>query len=74
MKIGINNDYKIMQVNNITDETLTVIEFQPNAVNEWGMLEVNNPFEGWSEERLLGYCYEITLDGVEKIYPQKISK
>ena len=60
MKIGINSSYEIKEVNNITDTTLVVFEFDETSENY--------PFKEWSNTRILCYCYKQTEQGVS-IYP-----
>ena len=70
MKIGINEKYQIKEVNNITDESLTVIEFEEKIISEDGQIIDNPdfPFTGWEEETILKYCYEASGAYI-KIYP-----
>lgn len=60
MVIGINNRNEIKQVKNITDSSLTVIDLDETALDY--------PFNGWSETKILCYCYESSDKGVS-IYP-----
>lgn len=60
MKIGINSAYKIKQIRDITDPTLTVIELDETTPEY--------PFKGWSDTRILCYCYKDIGQGIE-IYP-----
>ena len=70
MKIGINNKFQIKQINNITDNTLTIIELPAELILEDSTFVENPdfPFAGWSEETILRYCYEVHED-IVKIYP-----
>lgn len=60
MLIGINNIYQIKQIRDINDTSLTVIE-----LDETDQLY---PFKGWSDAKILCYCYKQT-DNVVSIYP-----
>lgn len=60
MKIGINSLHQIKQVREITDENLTIIELDES--NEF------YPFKGWSDIRILCYCYNVSEGGVS-VYP-----
>lgn len=50
MKIGINSLYQIKQIREITDTALTVIELDE--------LAETYPFEGYSDTKILCYCYK----------------
>ena len=60
MKIGINEAFQIKQIGEITDNNLIVIE-----LDETSEAYI---FRGWSDTRILCYCYEATENGVS-IYP-----
>lgn len=60
MLIGINQNYQIKQIREITDRTLMKIEFDEN--------DEFYPFKGWNDTRILCYCYK--NDGKStSIYP-----
>lgn len=50
MLIGINEKHQIKQIRNITDNSLTVIELDETSENY--------PFKGWTDTRILSYCYK----------------
>ncbi len=58
MKIGINKLSQIKQIRDITDDTLTVIELGKEL----------NLFKGWSDTRILSYCYKDDGNSIS-IYP-----
>lgn len=60
MKIGINELYQIKQIREITDTSLTTIELDETAENY--------PFKGWSDTKILCYCYKADENGTS-IYP-----
>lgn len=60
MIIGVNKQYQIKQIHDITDSTLTQI-----VLNE---TERTYPFNGWSDEKILCYCYK-NENGSASIYP-----
>lgn len=60
MKIGINEKYEIKQVRDITDLSLTQIELDET--------NPTYPFNGWTDEKILCYCYK-TDGGSVSIYP-----
>lgn len=60
MKIGINTSHQIKQIREITDTTLTHIEI--DEADEF------YPFKGWSDTRILSYCYKADVNGIS-IYP-----
>jgi len=60
MKIGINELYQIKQMREIIDTSLTVIELDE--------LATSYPFKGWSDTKILCYCYKDTGEGLS-IYP-----
>lgn len=60
MKIGINSLHQIKQVREITDENLTVLELDESSESY--------PFKGWSDTRILCYCYKVS-DGGVSVYP-----
>jgi hypothetical protein len=66
MKIGINEKYEIKQVDNITDPTLTVIDF--SLTDEEGNPLRENPFENLTEEVILKYRYK-EIGNTLKVYP-----
>lgn len=70
MKIGINEKYEIKQINNITDKSLIIIDLNELIFSENGEFIPNPdfPFEGWSEEDILKYCYK-EENGAILIYP-----
>jgi hypothetical protein len=69
MKIGINENFEIIQVNNITNEDLIIIELLEDS-EEYEFPFYEEDGSVWSEEKLLKYCYEVA--GKEtKIYPKK---
>ena len=50
MLIGINNLYQIKQIREISDTSLSVIELDETS-EEY-------PFKGWTDTRILSYCYK----------------
>ena len=60
MKIGINNLYQIKQIKDITDASLTVIEFDE--------LAEFYPFKDWTDTKMLCYCYKDDGQSVS-VYP-----
>lgn len=60
MLIGINNQYQIKQIREITDLSLTQIDL--DETSEF------YPFNNWSDVRMLCYCYKQTEQGLS-IYP-----
>lgn len=60
MKIGINEYYQIKQIREITDTTLIIIDVDEDSFSY--------PFYGWSDNRILSYCYKKTKGGLS-IYP-----
>lgn len=60
MKIGINTSYQIKQINKITDTSLIV--FQLDETTE------KYPFTGWSDAKILCYCYKLDEQGTS-VYP-----
>lgn len=60
MKIGINNLYQIKQLNEITDMSLAVIELEETSEKY--------PFNGWSDTKILCYCYKQDENGTS-VYP-----
>lgn len=60
MKIGINTLHQIKQVREITDASLTILELDESSESY--------PFKGWSDTRILCYCYKVSEDGVS-VYP-----
>ncbi len=58
MIIGINEKHQIKQLHNITDPLLTAIEID----------EETNPFKGWTDIKIMCYCYEKN-DNSTAIYP-----
>lgn len=60
MKIGINALHQIKQVREITDENLTILELDESSEFY--------PFKGWSDTRILCYCYKVS-DGGVSVYP-----
>lgn len=60
MKIGINSLCQIKQIREITDTALTIIELD-ETIGEY-------PFTGWSDTRILCYCYKADGNGVS-VYP-----
>ena len=60
MKIGINHHHQIKQVREITDENLTILELDESSEFY--------PFKGWSDTRILCYCYKVLDDGMS-VYP-----
>ncbi|OPX46386.1 hypothetical protein CLHUN_02020 [Ruminiclostridium hungatei] len=57
MLIGINSNFEIMQINSISDSTLTQVEVDRYMV-----------FGDFSDIRILNYCYKPTGNGYS-IYP-----
>jgi hypothetical protein len=62
MLIGVNEKHEIKQINTITDESLKVIEVDEN--------EEEFVFEGYSEEKILCYCYKVEGNNIYT-YPYK---
>lgn len=60
MKIGINALHQIKQVREITDANLTILELDESSEFY--------PFKGWSDTRILCYCYKVSDDGIS-VYP-----
>ena len=60
MIIGINEKKQIKQVRQITDESLLVVELDETS-------EIY-PFKGWSDEKILCYCYNDNGKSVS-VYP-----
>lgn len=75
MKIGINSEYQIKQINNITDTSLIIIDLVELILSEDGQFIKNPdfPFDGWSEEEILKYCYK-EEDGEISIYPHVLTQ
>lgn len=73
MKLGIEKNHFIKQVNNITDMSLKIIELNENPGEEEPEFAFADK-DYWTNELLLTYCYEeIIKDGMvveTKIYPQ----
>jgi hypothetical protein len=70
MRIGINENYQIKQIDNITDKSLTIIDLPEILTLEDGSIIENEnfPFKNWEEETILQYCYEASENSI-KIYP-----
>lgn len=60
MRIGINSLYQIKQMREITDENLTILELDESREFY--------PLKGWSDTRILCYCYKVSEGGVS-VYP-----
>lgn len=60
MLIGINDQYQIKQIRDITDTSLIKIEIDE--------MSVDYPFKNWSDTKILCYCYKQTENGIS-IYP-----
>lgn len=60
MRIGINGQHEIKQIGDITDLTLAIIELDE--------IQENYPFHGWSNARILCYCYRNNINSIS-IYP-----
>ena len=60
MRIGINSLYQIKQMREITDLSLTVIELDETAYEY--------PFKGYSDTKILCYCYKADETGLS-VYP-----
>lgn len=60
MNIGINGNYQIKQIRDITDITLTIFEL--NEIDEL------YPFKNWSDAKILCYCYKVDDCGIS-VYP-----
>lgn len=60
MLIGVNKSNQIKQIKEITDVTLTIIELDETAETY--------PFKGWSDTKILCYCYKAGGNGMS-IYP-----
>lgn len=60
MIIGINDKNQIKQIRDITDASLTVVELDEAAESY--------PFRGWSDTKILCYCYRQDSN-VISIYP-----
>lgn len=60
MLIGVNKQYQIKQIRDITDTSLTVIELDET-------LETY-PFKGWADAKILCYCYKKTGYAIS-VYP-----
>lgn len=60
MIIGVDNLHRIKQINNITDTSLAVIELDETTEDY--------PFKGWSDIKILSYCYEKDVQGFS-LYP-----
>jgi hypothetical protein len=66
MKLGLDENNRIVEVNEITNKSLKTIDIEENEdfpfYNEDGSI--------WSKEKLLKYCYEQS-EYIIKIYPLK---
>lgn len=60
MLIGVNERYQIKQIREVTDSSLTVLELDENAENY--------PFAGWSDTKILCYCYKANEESIA-VYP-----
>lgn len=60
MIIGVNKEYQIKQIREITDTSLTAIDI--DETSEF------YPFKGWSDTRILSYCYKDDGNSIS-IYP-----
>ena len=60
MKIWIDTEYRIRDIDENADASFTIIELDE--------LAPSFPFSGWSENRILSYCYK-SLDGAVSLYP-----
>lgn len=60
MRIGIDAQHRIRQIGESIDSWLTVVELDETAPSY--------PFTGWTESRILSYCYK-EIDGAVALYP-----
>lgn len=60
MLIGINQNYQIKQIREITDVSLTIIELDETSIFY--------PFRLWLDIKILCYCYKESEQGIS-IYP-----
>ncbi len=60
MNIGTNSLNQIKQVGEISDPNLLIITLDENSESY--------PFKGWSDTKILCYCYQQTVHGVS-VYP-----
>jgi hypothetical protein len=67
MKLGLDENNRIIEVNEITEKSVKVIDIEENEDFPF----YNEDESIWSNEKLLTYCYEVK-EGSIQIYPFKV--